>query len=126
MNNRIDTVSPSFYGKLKLHHPRCWNKYLAERVSNNEVLNALAEKQNSDIFVFQSMRIAPSTKKLHYAGEPLYKIFIAKEDPSFLGKIKQFFGLNKVGLSKGYHSRYTVEQEILPNLSLNQLNKKIK
>ena len=125
MSNTINATSPNFCGKLKLLNAGIWNKSLAECVSNNGVLKALAEKQNSDIFVYQSMILAPSTKKSHYAGEPLYKIFIAKEDKSFLGKLKQFFGLNKVGLSRGYHSKYTVEQLVLPNLSLKRLSEKI-
>lgn len=125
MNNTINTQSPAFCGSLRLHNIQNWNQSIADSISNNKVLNSLAKKFNSDILVFQSQKTAYCRKGYHMSGDTLYKVSIARDEKSLLGKIKQFLGLNKVSLSKGYHSEDTIECMVLPNLSLEELSIKL-
>ena len=113
MNNTISTFSPSFQGKLVLNDKTIVNYALAAAVLNNKTLQDIATKSNKDIFISQSVKTARSTQRNHYKGEILYKMFLSTKDDSFLGKVKQMFGLNKISLSKNYHSPITFQSHIL-------------
>ena len=126
MNSTINTLAPSFHGRLILDGKTIIHKDLANEVLNNETLQNFAAKSDKDIFVSQSVQAAKSTTINHYKGEPLYKVFLSKEDNSFLGKIKHFCGLNKVSLSKNYHSPETFYARILQPAHLKKITQKLK
>lgn len=125
MNSTINTFSPSFQGKLILNDKTIIHDELAKEVLNNKTLQDFAAQSTSDIFISQSVKTAKSNDKNHYKGESLYKVFLSKEDKSILGKIKQVFGLNKVSLSRNYHTPQTFFYRILNSSYLETVTKKL-
>lgn len=113
MNNTISTFSPNFNGKLILKDKTISHIELANEVLQNKTLQDIATESDKDIFISQAKKYAKTTRNNHYEGDPLYKVFLSTEDKSFLGRIKQFFGLNKVSLSRHYHTPDTFVDKIL-------------
>ena len=124
MDNTINTLIPSFKGKLILNEKSIKNRYLAEEVLNNKTLQMLVEESDADFFISQSEIRAKSAERMHYEGDRLYKIFLSKKDDSFMGKIKNFLGLNKISLSRNYHLPETFYDKILQPSHLKKLNLK--
>ena len=125
MNSTINTFAPSFHGRLILDDKTIIHEYLANEVLKNETLQNFAAQSDKDIFVSLSAQAAKSTTINHHKGKSLYKVFLSKEDDSFLGKIKHVFGLNKVSLSKNYHSTATFFDSILQPEHLKKITQKL-
>lgn len=125
MNTTINTFTPAFQGELILNEKTIVHRELANLILENEILQDFAQKSDKDIFVSQSSKYARNNAKAHYKNELLYKIFLSKEDNSFVGKIKQFLGLNKVSLSKNYHTPQTFYSFIIQPSHLKKITQKL-
>lgn len=117
--------SPSFSGKLKLKNVEEFSDTLKTMVLENKTLQRLAQNSDKDIIIFNSTKIAKDAKGYHSYGDTLNKLSVYKENDSFLAKVKRFFGIGKVNLSRNHHSDTAIMYHVLPNISLAKLEKKL-
>lgn len=100
----INNNQTNFNGKIitKGH----WTNYLENAFVNNPEVKKMASG-DKNIIGKMSLRYASRGHSQHFAGEELFKLSISseKENPTFVEKVKSFFGLSpKVNISEHYHS----------------------
>lgn len=100
----INNNQTNFNGKIltKGH----WTNYLENAFVNNPEVKKMASG-DKNIIGKMSHRYASGKHYEHFKGEELFKLSITteKENPTFMDKVKSFFGFSpKVNLSEHYHS----------------------
>ena len=109
INNANTNINTNFSGRV-IAKGR-WMSYMKNEFLENPELKELA-KGEYNIVGNMSVKRATIFSTRYYPGQPLFKLKITaeKENPTFLDKVKTFFGLNKsYNLTRHHHSETTTE-----------------
>lgn len=119
----VNNTNTSFSGQIITRGK--WGKYMKRTFLENPEIQKLAAGEYNIVGNMSTKR-ASSLSSKHYPGQPLYKLKITaeKENPTFLDKVKSFFGLNKsYNVTRHYHSDSTTEMAMDSNISARRIKK---